>query len=256
MSSETFSPLDARSADTLHQVRIFPTGGYVPENLLRIHVFFNSPGLADQVLSAFQLLDSAGNEVPHPFLDLSQGLWDPSGTRLTLLLHPGRIKSGLNASQSMGTALHAYQNYSLLLNMRMLLGDAYEGVQSYSFTVLPAITSAIDIASWRLNKPAEQTYDALEVSFDRCIDISSLDNSFVIQDSHGAEIPHTLSVSENEKKAVITPHSAWLAGRYTLLVSPDLEDVAGNQFVISFESAIGTGENSSQVDFAVDFSTA
>jgi hypothetical protein len=44
------------------------------------------------VLRRIALLRADGTPLPEPFLD--QELWSPSGKALTILLHPGRVKSG------------------------------------------------------------------------------------------------------------------------------------------------------------------
>ena len=72
-----------------------PTADVVPENLLRLYVYFSAPmgfrGGAEYVY----LLDGDGHIVEDPFLPLDVALWNGDRTRYTLLFDPGRVKRGI-----------------------------------------------------------------------------------------------------------------------------------------------------------------
>ncbi len=53
------------------------------------------------------LLNEKGRKLDVPFLEVGEELWDPTGTRLTLLLDPGRIKRGLKPREDLGPILEA-----------------------------------------------------------------------------------------------------------------------------------------------------
>jgi len=80
-------------------VLVQPSGTQVPANLLRISIRF-----ADQVegplLPRITLLRADGRKIQEPFLE--QELWSPDGNVLTIMMHPGRVKSGLKARAAMG----------------------------------------------------------------------------------------------------------------------------------------------------------
>jgi hypothetical protein len=241
MILELTSPAEINSVSALRRAQVFPSGEFVPENLLRFHIFFDTPGFSDQVLSAVRLIDNSGNEVPHAFLDLAQGLWDPTGTRLTLLLHPGRIKSGLQSNLSMGSVLTTGQTYCLMLNMDMLLGAANRGIQAHTFKVSSPSTSAIDFTGWQLSKPSARTYEALQITFDRTMDRMGLDNAFSIQDDKGRYVRFRLSIGRNERTVLLTPLKSWGTGGHSLIVRTDMEDVGGNRLQAGFQSTAAHG---------------
>src|SRR5499425_3830758 len=71
-----------------------PSGPEVPANLLRISISFAAQ-VEGPLLPRLSLLRADGGQVEAPFLE--QELWSPSGRILTVLLHPGRVKTGLKA---------------------------------------------------------------------------------------------------------------------------------------------------------------
>jgi hypothetical protein len=227
----------------MRPAQIFPSGNLVPENLLRFHIFFDEPGFSDQVLSAVSLIDDEDKEVRHAFLDLAQGLWDPTGTRLTLMLHPGRIKSGLVASNAMGAALERGRSYRLMINLGMLVDGANNAVQTHSFQISSPEKTDIDIASWKLNTPSEKTNDVLSISVNRALDRQSLEHAFAVQNAAGQDVAFSISTADNERTVLLTPLVAWAAGEYTLFVNPELEDTAGNRPNQRFETSADVGVN-------------
>jgi hypothetical protein len=75
-------------------VLVQPSGPEVPANLLRISIRFATQ-VEGPVLSRIILSHTDGRQIQEPFLE--QELWSPDGTVLTVIMHPGRVKSGLQA---------------------------------------------------------------------------------------------------------------------------------------------------------------
>src|SRR5262245_28891678 len=71
-------------------VLVQPSGPEVPANLLRFSIRFAAQ-VEGPLLPRLSLLRADGRQVQEPFLD--QELWSPSGKILTVLLHPGRVKT-------------------------------------------------------------------------------------------------------------------------------------------------------------------
>ncbi len=90
-------------AAQLVPVAVQPSGPEVPANLLRISLVFAQP-VGEYVLPRLELRQANGEVIDKPFLE--QELWSPSGKILTVLLHPGRVKSGLIAHDTLGPVLH------------------------------------------------------------------------------------------------------------------------------------------------------
>jgi len=97
--------------------RVPPSADHVPANLLRISLTFARPVDGD-VLSRLALVRADGSAIDAPFLP--QELWSPDGAILTLLLHPGRVKTGLQARAALGPILNAGETVTLTLDGQAL----------------------------------------------------------------------------------------------------------------------------------------
>ncbi|MEL7204628.1 MAG: hypothetical protein AAGL19_10685, partial [Pseudomonadota bacterium] len=73
----------------------YPTAERLPENLLRIYVYFPRAMGKQEGVEIVQLLDDKGDPMPDVFLANRSDLWSPDRHRLTVLLDPGRVKTGL-----------------------------------------------------------------------------------------------------------------------------------------------------------------
>src|SRR5262244_838330 len=94
-------------------VLVQPSGPEVPENLLRISIRFASQ-VEGPMLSRLALLHADGTRVQEPFLE--QELWSPSGKILTVMLHPGRVKTGLKAGDEKGPILSVGDDIAIALD--------------------------------------------------------------------------------------------------------------------------------------------
>src|SRR5580704_11835636 len=70
---------------------VYPSGSTVPENLLRIELRFSIPLRPPLGIDQVKLVDCNGTEIKDAFLDLP--LPSPDGKRVTILFHPGQVKS-------------------------------------------------------------------------------------------------------------------------------------------------------------------
>src|SRR5262245_23894089 len=94
-------------------VLVQPSGPEIPANLLRLSIGFAAP-FEGPLLPRLSLLRADGRQVQAPFL--KQELWSPDGKTLTLLMHPGRVKSGLKAHDEKGPILSVGDDAALALD--------------------------------------------------------------------------------------------------------------------------------------------
>ena len=140
---------------TTSLVRVDPAVATLPENLLKFYLTFSAPMSRGQAYDRVHLLDASGKAIDFPFLELGEELWDPSGTRLTLLFDPGRIKTGLKPREEAGPALEAGKSYTLVVD------EAWPDAQGRPllrgirkpFRVGPADHTSPDPASWTIRAP-------------------------------------------------------------------------------------------------------
>jgi hypothetical protein len=212
-------------------IRLSPSQGLVPANILRLHVSFEAAPDVELAASSARLLEGSGAEIPHAFLDLPGGLWSADGRTLTLILHPGRIKAGLAGNRDAGPAMAAGRRYSVEI-------DGGGGLVRLPLLIGPAVTSAIDPARWRIAKAEAGGRGPLMVSFDRVMDSESVKAALGVRDSAGVRIAGAWRISEDGREGQFDPLAHWSADHATLDLAPDVEDAAGNRPFVSFETNV------------------
>ena len=216
---------DAGAAPPVPRVAwVQPSASEVPANLLRISIEFATP-VAVPVLPRLALAYADGRPLKEPFLE--QELWSPSGKILTVLLHPGRVKSGLQAREALGPVLAAGDDIVLTL----------DGVAIRRWQVRPDDQSGPMPAAWRLAPVRAGTRQALVVTLDGAIDGRDADY-LAIADGGRHRVAGRAALTDGEKVWTFTPRRPWRSGEYKLMVRGTLEDPAGNRLGGSFETAM------------------
>lgn len=208
-------------AAPLLPIRVQPSGDIVPANLLRISLEFSS-ALRSPILPYIALRRSNGEVIDNPFLN--QELWSPNGKILTVLLHPGRVKSGLIAHNEIGQILMPGEQVSLTLN-----GDIVK-----TWKVGPKEVYGPDLKAWYLATVSAGSLEPLVVCLDKPIDGRNVGYLNVIDDRN-RKISGFSKLSDGEKIWTFYPTIKWRKGVYQLLVYANLEDAAGNRLGHSFE---------------------
>jgi hypothetical protein len=127
-------------------IRISPQAKVLPANTLRFYIHFPRSGEAHFDRENLWLLNEEEQMVPDPFLVLSQELWSVDGSRLTVLMEPGRIKRGLGADPSHEPAFVVGRTYSLVVTA---LGQTAR----HTFRVGDPVLGAVDETNWRIVSP-------------------------------------------------------------------------------------------------------
>ena len=99
------------SAVIADSVAIFPSAEVLPANHLKFYVHFPEPMREGVFLDYCALLDEHGQPVLEPFRETE--LWSDDRRRLTLWLHPGRQKAGVNLNVEFGPVLEPGRRYTL-----------------------------------------------------------------------------------------------------------------------------------------------
>lgn len=213
---------------------VYPSGPSVPENLLRLSVVFKQ---APHRLEVERLqLENAQGPLVHALLQ--QALWSPDGKTLTLLLHPARVKTGLQANLLHGRALTAGQEVRLVLRPAACGPDCTSGQGQLlkSWQVGPAQLQALAPERWTLTLPRVGTRQPLQLHFDLPID-KQAQHLLTVVDSAMQPRAGSTRLSEGETRWSFVPQHPWRAGHYQILLHPELEDSAGNRVGASFEHA-------------------
>jgi hypothetical protein len=232
----------ARSTEV---VRIYPSGDVLPENQLKFYVQFSAPMSRGGVYQHVHVRDGEGREVDLPFLDLDEELWDPSMTRLTLLIDPGRIKRGVKPLEDIGPVFEEGKKYSLTLDAACRdaegqpLGEKFEK----AFRIGAADRTPPAPHRWQITPPKPGTLEPLIVNFDEPMDQAlALRLINVAAGTKGkAAVGGDAALTGNERTWSFTPSAPWSAGPYRLLVATTIEDLAGNNIGKTFDVDLAGG---------------
>lgn len=216
---------------------VFPSGDVIPENLLKLYVHFSAPVGQGRSYRRMHLLDEEGREIELPFLELGEELWDPSGTRLTVLFDPGRIKRGLKPREDEGPVFEEGRKYTFVIDRDWpdVAGRPLARGYRRSFKAVAPDDKQPDPARWKIDAPAADGRDPLTVTFDEPLDHAMLKRVVRVQDEQGAPVRGAVEVLKHETHWRFKPQAAWKPGRYRLVVETTLEDRAGNSIGRPFE---------------------
>lgn len=208
---------------------VTPSGAEVPENLLRIVLHLDAPLSAPLDMHHVLLLDSSGATIPDAFLDLP--LPGRDGRELTLLLHPGRIKTGVGPNVALGPALRAGQGVLLRIDDPQL-GRPLEK----RWQVQPALRQRIAPEAWTWHAVQRGGRTTLRIAFPQALD-SGAAPMLALQGPDGRRVEGAARLASGERGWQFTPARPWRQGKYLLRVHPALEDPQGNRLCSAFEQA-------------------
>lgn len=230
--------IPAEALEPLATVRaVYPSADALPENLLRLYVHFSAPMGRGGVYEYIRLVDlESGEEVFDPWMEAEE-LWDPAGQRLTLLIHPGRIKRGLRPREEYGPVLAVGRAYALRVDPAWKDARGVSLAEPFEkrFEAEPADMRQPDVESWQLSAPVVETKSPLKIAFGEALDRALALRMIWVTDAAGEYVAGRAELAENETMWLFEPDRAWRAGRYRIHVDQALEDVAGNSVRALFD---------------------
>lgn len=216
-------------------VAIYPTAETLPANHLKFYLVFPEPMREGIFLDHCRLLDARGREVLEPFRETE--LWSADGLRLTLWLHPGRQKTGVNLNVEFGPVLREAGRYTLVISGKWPtargtpLGN--DSVKSFAADTPDRAQPSLD--RWQFLLPRAKFRDPLLVRFDEPLDWALLHSKLRIERADGTTVAGAIKVGRGERTWTFTPDEPWRAGDYRLAVDVVMEDLAGNSLLRPFE---------------------
>ena len=229
-----------------------PSQAVIPANTLRLYLHFSEPMARGQLLDAVSLIASDGTPIPSPFLNLETELWDPSQTRATLLLDPGRIKQGVGPNVQTGAPLQPGESYQVVVSQRLqsAAGVSLGGDVTLNFRVGPSERRTIDPENWQILTPVGNSRAPLTVVFDRIMDSGAVLRMLSLQDGAGRSLRGQITTDGGGWS--FAPMQVWQAGDYYLIVDPELEDVSGNTPSSPFDAGVGAvGRTQDPISLAI-----
>jgi hypothetical protein len=242
----------ARKPAPASVVRIEPSETVLPENLLKFYLYFSAPMSRGEVYEHVHLRETSGRVVEAPFLEIGEELWDPSGTRLTLLLDPGRIKRGLRPREEDGPILESAKSYCLQIDRDWhdASGQRLQKSFSQTFRAGPPDRIQPNPTTWKILAPAATSQAQLVLVFPEPLDRAMLDRAILIRDPNGRRVDGSIEVSDASKRWSFRPKQPWAEGPFVLEVDTELEDLAGNSVGRPFEvDALRVLEKQSEIRY-------
>ncbi len=222
---------------------VYPTSSELPANLLRFYVYFSRPMTGEDLLLEAYIEDANEQMIDGVLFSSRFALWSPDKKRLTLLLDPGRVKTGLDSHQTLGRALEVGENYSLTIKTSQTESNGCQLTVSHSkrFTIGEADVDIPNLSNWSVARPSVASRDPLVIALNGPHDHLSLAYRVRVHNAQGLPIPGSIRLNDNEQEWWFTPNKAWADQLYKITVDPALEDIAGNRVTGLFDDP--TGEN-------------
>lgn len=219
-----------RAAAIPELLAMYPSADSLPGNLLKMYLLFSRPMQEGHSLQYIKLTDGKGDSLPGIFLEMPSELWNPGRTMLTLWLHPGRIKRGLQPNKLLGPPLVKGRQYAVVISKQWPDEEGETLAQEYTKKIItvPEDRQSPSVDKWQIIPPVAGSTRALEVRLDEPLDYILLTETISITGPHGAEVSGTIQIPKGEKLFYFTPSAAWKPGDYKLLVEARLADLAGN----------------------------
>lgn len=254
---DTFSfKIPARKDQVVPQlVGIYPSTDSIPENLLKIYLYFNQPMAEGQAYSKVFIEKKDGSRVEKPFLELQPELWNEDQTRLTLWLDPGRVKRELGPNQAMGPPLIAHQEYQLTIDPSW---ESQQGVPlgklaHKNFFTYSADRLSPDPDHWSIKPPKAGSQSPLQIRFHEPLDHALLQHCIEVLDEEKNVLTGAVKTSEQERHWSFVPALPWKAGRYQLRIDARLEDLAANNLNRPFDRDMTTTQSRDQTYYWMSF---
>ncbi len=235
-------------------VSVFPSGGRLPENTLRLYLAFSQPMEPRDVERHVHLLDDAGRELELAFVEIPHGLWDAARTRLTLIVHPGRLKRGIAPGERLGAPLRAGRSYALRVDagLRDATGRSLGLDFEHRFEAVAADRSSPRPEGVMLAAPGSPTAP-LVVDLPEALDEGLLHRLLWVEAADGEAVPGRLTIDREERRWTFAPERPWAPGAYALRLHPALEDRAGNRFDRLFDRELAAAAPEPARELALRF---
>jgi hypothetical protein len=209
--------------------KVYPTADELPANQLKFYVHFSRPMREGrEIFDHFQILGEDGTPVLDPWRRTE--LWNEDGRRLTLWIHPGRIKEGVKLREELGPVLVPGRRYTLVVGPKLLDADGQPLAAAFTkkFRAGEPLRTLPRVEDWTVRPPRAGTAQPLVVEFPRPMDRALLDRLVRVLDGEGSPVAGRVEVGPEERTWLFHPEQPWRAAAYSVAVDSRLEDLAGN----------------------------
>ena len=227
-------------------VDIFPIADTLPENLLKIYISFNSPMQTGNVMQYIRVIGGQGDTLEDVLLEMNEELWNEERTRLTVWLHPGRVKRGLIPNEKSGNPLEEGKTYSIHISGEWKSQSGVHLSSSFEKRIFvgPRDEASPNPENWKINAQK----DRIIIQFDEPLDYVLLnDNLFAIYDDHHKVIQGKFDVERSGQSITFIPDQEMRQDKYLMEVYSILEDFVGNNLNHEFDRRVDRGNVETKV---------
>lgn len=218
---------------------VFPACEEVPANILKFYLHFSRPMREGrEVFTHIHLLDSSGEPIPAPWRDTE--LWTEDARRLTLWIHPGRVKRGVNLREELGPVLQPGARYTLVVDadLRDATGQPLGREFRHVLHATGEIHTRLDLAAAVLEAPRSGLREPLRVRFPIALDTPIARRCLHVRTEQGQEVRGEKTLLRDGRTFLFYPEKPWTSAPHRLDADPQLEDLAGNNFIRVFDDDV------------------
>lgn len=215
---------------------IYPRARTIPANTLLFYVEFDAPmNPDDQAYRHVSFINDSGDTLRNVWRHKSH--WLKNNTVLVLMLHPGRIKRGIDFMKELGEIFVPGQEYRLLVGNGLV--DAHmQPLTATSERKYTITTEDREIPYCETNrfKAPTKPGSALVLAFSEPMDYATLfEGTFIRKKETGERIMGVFLPARDESTWKFVPYSPWGQGHYEVEFSPEVSDFAHNNLYRPFE---------------------
>lgn len=229
--------LYGQKKSSVNHLVVTPDLSEIPANILRFHLKFPDEVIPDLMRQGVEIVDESGQTGQEFFLHTPQELWNPDCMTLTQYLNPAKVKTTLSAYRLQGAhfvpgkfyrirVLPLYRNSSGRL--------IHSGLYERSFKVIDPQKKPLNPTRWKLSVYQKRSKPVFDLNFDIPMDDRSA-QAWISVIKNGTPVAGSASVSRSGYTWRFRGGEPLEEGTYQVIVSDQLEDIAGNRISGSFE---------------------
>lgn len=212
--------------------QVYPITDTIPANILFFHVRFSLPMANDIAGYTYvTIADADGKVIERPWRQRT--FWLDSGPLMVLMIHPGRVKTGIHYT---GPVFIPGKKYTISVDrtIKDIYGNSIRETASKQYTVQQEDRSLPKIESFTPVLPA-QSFGTLSIIFSKGMDHATVTEGVKILDRNNQPVSCTISQRKNDREISIIPTHRWQKGRYKILFESIVSDFASNHINRPFE---------------------
>lgn len=214
------------------EISFFPSTDTIPQNILFFHARFSTPMHWDNKgFVHFNILDEKGVVIENVWRQKSY--WLDSGRLLLLMIHPGRVKSGIHY---IGPVFEVGKSYTIKIDDSMQDADnnAVQIVGSKQYFISPEDRISPKI-KYVTNAVSRNTKDPIEIHFTESMDYASTISNIKIYGAGNNYLASEVVLKNADSVVCISPGRKWKHGTYKIVLQPAVSDIAANRINRLFE---------------------